>query len=169
MYPGTDEDIAIVAQPRTSSRSSSVAEPATTCLITDGTKVDYLGRRREKERQLTQESFLAQVIHDKMVHIFTDGGARPNPRADGWGFVMRQNESFTYNCGHYRHTSNNAIEIRPVIEALRLLPKNSYTCISTDSAYVNRRVTEWLNDWMNVWAIIRSVDRICGRRIASRG
>jgi ribonuclease HI len=27
---------------------------------------------------------------NKMVHIITDGGARPNPGAAGWGVLMRQ-------------------------------------------------------------------------------
>jgi hypothetical protein len=149
MYPGNDEDVAIITHPRTSSRSYSVAEPATFCLILGGTKPDYLARLRGKETQMSQALFLGQLIHGKVVHIVTDGGACANPGNAGWEFLMRQNKHFTYNYGHSGFATNNVMEIRAVIEAIRLLPKGSYVWVSTGSAYVKLGVTGWLNDWMN--------------------
>jgi ribonuclease HI len=44
------------------------------------------------------------------------------------------------------------MEIRAVVEALRFLPEGMNVCISTDSAYVERGVTEWVNGWaVNDW------------------
>jgi ribonuclease HI len=96
----------------------------------------------------------AQISLNKMIHIATDGGARPNPGNAGWSALIRRNGKFTYNFGHYDHASNNAMEIDAVIEALRIIPAGMHVWISTDSAYVKNWITQWLPNWMkNNWRI----------------
>jgi ribonuclease HI len=58
---------------------------------------------------------------DMMIHVATDGGANPNPGPAGHGIVIRQNGRSTFNFGHYDHATNNAMEIRAVFDALRVL------------------------------------------------
>jgi ribonuclease HI len=44
------------------------------------------------------------------------------------------------------------MELRAVIEALRVLPDNIHVSVSTNSAYVKRGITEWLPGWRwNGW------------------
>jgi ribonuclease HI len=96
--------------------------------------------------------FPATLSLDQMVHIVTDSGARPNPRSAGWGALIRQNGMYTYNHGHYDHASNKEMEIRAVVEALRILPSRTHVWVSTDSAYVKDGVTQWSPKWMkNNW------------------
>jgi ribonuclease HI len=87
-----------------------------------------------------------------MVHVVTDGGARPNPGSAGRGAVIGQNWKCTLNFGHYDRASNNAIEILAVVEAFRVLPETMHVWVSTDSAYVKKRITELLPNWVrNGW------------------
>jgi ribonuclease HI len=44
--------------------------------------------------------------------------------------------------------------VHAVVEALQDLPEGMYVWISTDSAYVKKRITEWLPNWIrNNWGI----------------
>jgi hypothetical protein len=38
---------------------------------------------QETETFLNWDQFQAQIEHDKMIHVVTDGGARPNPANGG--------------------------------------------------------------------------------------
>jgi ribonuclease HI len=89
---------------------------------------------------------------DKMVHIATDGGARPDPGAAGWGALIRQNGRCTWNCGHWDLASNNAMELTAVIEALSALPEQMHVWVMTDSAYVKNGIMQWSPVWTkNKW------------------
>jgi ribonuclease HI len=61
-----------------------------------------------------------------MVRVIAGGGARPNPGSAGCGAVIRQNGKCTFTFGHYDHATNNAMEIRAVVEALRDLPERMH-------------------------------------------
>jgi ribonuclease HI len=87
-----------------------------------------------------------------MVHVITNGAARPNPGNAGWCAVIRQNGRCTFDFGQYAHATNNAVEIRAVVEASRVLPEGMHVWVSTDSAYVKKGFTEWLPEWIrNNW------------------
>jgi ribonuclease HI len=43
---------------------------------------------------------------------------------------------------------NNAMELRAVIEALRIIPEGMHVWISTDSAHVKKGITEWMGTWI---------------------
>jgi ribonuclease HI len=80
---------------------------------------------------------------DKFVHVITDGRAKP---------IIRQNCKFAWKVEHCSRATNNAMELRVVIEALRNLPNDMHVWISTDSADVKRGITEWLPNWIrNGW------------------
>jgi ribonuclease HI len=96
--------------------------------------------------------FPAMLSRDEMVHVVTDGGARQNPGNAGWGALIRQKGFCTYNFGHNDRATNTAMEIRAVVEALRVLPPGMHAWVSTDSAYVKNGITQWLPKWMrNNW------------------
>jgi ribonuclease HI len=95
---------------------------------------------------------------ENMVHAITDGGANQNPGNAGWLAMVRQNGRCTYNFGHYDHASNNAMRIRAVVEALRILQEGMHVCVSTDSAYVKKGITEWIPKWvLNRWCNSKGV------------
>lgn len=85
-----------------------------------------------------------------MIDIHTDGSCIGNPGPGGWGLIS---DIFTM-CGHEPHTTNNIMEMRAVIEALKRCFKESIfdIRIHTDSSYVKNGITQWINNWKrNGW------------------
>jgi ribonuclease HI len=93
--------------------------------------------------------------------IYTDGGCSGNPGPGGWAYVMVLNtfqgeKTIAQNHGAQENTTNNKMELTAVIEALKAYremndaPKNA--CLFTDSQYVQKGITEWINQWKrNSW------------------
>jgi ribonuclease HI len=149
IQPSTDADIQRVVQPRTSaSAGGSPQKP----LKPGKVKTDWLAVQRDREPFVSSDEFPATLQQDKMVHIVTDGGARPNQGPAGWGALISQNGRCTWNWGHWDHALNNAMELAAVVEALSVLPEQMYVWVMTDSAYVKNGITQWLPNWIaNKW------------------
>ena len=82
------------------------------------------------------------------VDIYTDGACSGNPGPGGYGAVIRTRHETQEISGCEPHTTNNRMEMRAVIEALRLLTQPSRVRITTDSTYVVKGMTEWLPGWL---------------------
>ena len=88
--------------------------------------------------------------HDKSlphIIIYTDGACKGNPGPGGWGAVLRSGAHEKHLHGGAEHTTNNRMEISSVIHALRALKQTSSVELWTDSQYVQKGVTEWLEGW----------------------
>ena len=83
----------------------------------------------------------------KKVEIFTDGACRGNPGKGGWGALLRYGDIEKTLYGGARETTNNKMELRAVIEALKALKKPSLVKLTTDSKYVLEGMTKWLPNW----------------------
>lgn len=86
-------------------------------------------------------------MKDKTVHIFTDGGCRGNPGIGGWGAVLRYNHTEKDLYGYEQNTTNNRMELMAAIRALELLTRPCDIELTTDSQYVRRGITEWMDGW----------------------
>jgi ribonuclease HI len=98
-----------------------------------------------------------------MIQVYTDGGCSGNPGPGGWAYVIIGgigNESvLAENWGAEKSTTNNRMELMAVISALRalngnpeLIPESRQLSIYTDSQYVQKGITEWINVWKrNSW------------------
>jgi len=96
-----------------------------------------------------------------MITIFTDGSVRGNPGRGGWGAViaygknngsgMKNNEWVTELGGEEGHTTNNRMELTAAIKALEYLDSSfvihDSVVLHTDSEYVKRGMTEWIEGW----------------------
>ncbi len=49
--------------------------------------------------------------------------------------------------GHEAHTTNNRMELRAVIEGLKAIREPCQVTVVTDSQYVRKGITEWLETW----------------------
>ena len=84
---------------------------------------------------------------------YTDGSCIGNPGPGGWGVHVELPDGGVVEAGGGElRTTNNRMELRAAIEALRLTAGAPAVTIVTDSQYVRRGVTEWLKAWQrNGW------------------
>lgn len=86
------------------------------------------------------------------VEIFTDGACSGNPGIGGWGAILRYKETEKELSGGELETTNNRMELMAVIMALSALNKSCNISLYTDSQYVMKGITEWLDNWKkNGW------------------
>lgn len=81
------------------------------------------------------------------VEIFTDGACSGNPGPGGWGAVLRWRGHEKEIFGGEADTTNNRMELMSVIEALKSLRRPMVVDVYTDSTYVQKGMTEWLQGW----------------------
>lgn len=81
------------------------------------------------------------------VEIFTDGACRGNPGAGGWGVLIRWDGVEKTLHGGERETTNNRMELMAAIQALEALGRPSSVDLTTDSQYVRKGITEWIDAW----------------------
>ncbi len=83
----------------------------------------------------------------KLVEIFTDGACKGNPGPGGWGAVLRFQGTEKMLSGAEAVTTNNRMELMAAIEALGALKEPCEVVLTTDSEYVRRGISEWLEQW----------------------
>jgi len=83
----------------------------------------------------------------KTIHIFTDGACKGNPGPGGWGALLRYDGREREIFGGEKETTNNRMELTAVIEALQALRRPCRVILHTDSQYVQKGITEWINGW----------------------
>ena len=84
--------------------------------------------------------------------IFTDGACRGNPGPGGWGAILRYNGHEKMLNGANPMTTNNRMELMAAIQALESLKRPCTVCLTTDSRYVQKGITEWMINWkMRGW------------------
>jgi len=81
------------------------------------------------------------------VVIYTDGACSGNPGPGGWGCVLLYNGHRREMSGGDKETTNNRMEMMAVIQALETLKRPCKAVIHTDSVYVMKGMTEWLEAW----------------------
>ena len=87
-----------------------------------------------------------------MIKIYTDGACKGNPGVGGWGAIIMQDEKNIELFGGENDTTNNRMELKAVIMALKEIPTNLELTIFTDSTYVQKGISEWIKKWkVNNW------------------
>tara|TARA_B100000700_G_scaffold303695_1_gene375483 strand:- start:1161 stop:1598 length:438 start_codon:yes stop_codon:yes gene_type:complete len=86
-------------------------------------------------------------MNQKVIYIYTDGACRGNPGPGGWGAVLECGDYEKEIYGGSMLTTNNIMELTAVIEALKIIKKESQIIITTDSKYVQNGITDWINNW----------------------
>lgn len=81
------------------------------------------------------------------VEIYTDGACSGNPGPGGWGSVLLYNGHRKELYGGEKDTTNNRMELMAVIRSLEALKRPCKVTINTDSIYVMKGITEWIENW----------------------
>lgn len=82
-----------------------------------------------------------------LVEIFTDGACLENPGPGGWGAILRCQGAEKEISGSVRTTTNNRMELTAVIEALKALHCSCHVNLYTDSQYVQKGMSHWIQAW----------------------
>lgn len=97
---------------------------------------------------------MSDSLHSPNVHLFTDGACSGNPGPGGWGFILRHLRSGKEleKSGGAAESTNNRMELTAVVEGLATLSRPCYVELFTDSVYVGKGMTEWMQKWKaNGW------------------
>lgn len=84
----------------------------------------------------------------KKITLFSDGSSLGNPGPGGYGVVLRYGTNERELSGAFANTTNNRMELLGVIEGLRALREPCDVEIISDSSYVVKGITEWLDGWV---------------------
>lgn len=82
-----------------------------------------------------------------IIDIYTDGACSGNPGPGGWGAILRAKGQEKELFGGEAQTTNNRMEMMAVIEALRAMKRPVAARVYTDSQYVMKGITEWIQGW----------------------
>jgi len=86
------------------------------------------------------------------VIIYTDGASSGNPGPGGWGAILKKDNEVTELGGGNKKTTNNRMEMKAAIEALRKTSTGDGIDLYTDSKYLINGITQWIFGWLkNDW------------------
>jgi ribonuclease HI len=83
----------------------------------------------------------------RKVTIYTDGACSGNPGPGGWGAILVHGDTQKEISGYERDTTNNRMELMAAISALEALKAPCDVDLTTDSTYVLKGITEWIDGW----------------------
>lgn len=81
------------------------------------------------------------------VTIYTDGSCHNNPGPGGWAAILQIGKHQRELVGGEKDTTNNRMELRAALEALKALTEPCQVTLFTDSEYLKKGVTEWMPNW----------------------
>jgi ribonuclease HI len=84
------------------------------------------------------------------VTIYTDGGADPNPGPGGWAVILIHDATGRVKelSGGEAHATNNRMELTAAIRGLEALKEPCCVRFYTDSEYLRKGITEWVQKWV---------------------
>ncbi|BDQ29044.1 ribonuclease HI [Helicobacter ailurogastricus] len=95
----------------------------------------------------------------KSIEIFCDGSALGNPGYGGYCSILRYKGVEKIIKGGELYTTNNRMELKAVIEALKVLKEPCNIHLYSDSVYVCKGISEWLKMWVaKNFAKVKNVD-----------
>ena len=88
----------------------------------------------------------------KSVRLIVDGSALGNPGAGGWACIMQYQACERILTGSERDSTNNKMEMVAALRGLQALKEPCRVEILTDSEYLQRGMTQFLDRWKaNGW------------------
>lgn len=89
-----------------------------------------------------------QTKNPKHVTLYADGSSLGNPGPGGYGGILDFNGHEKEFYGGEAHTTNNRMELRGVIEGLKLIKEPCDVTVISDSSYVVNAINTWLAGWV---------------------
>ena len=95
-----------------------------------------------------------------MIQIYTDGACSVASGKGGWGayLILPSKEEIKLS-GNSDNTTNNRMEMTAVIESLQYFKSKKEITILSDSIYVVKGITEWMDGWKKRdWKKVKNID-----------
>ena len=99
---------------------------------------------------LTKQEDVIVIDPDaQLVDLYTDGACSGNPGKGGYGYAVVVNDVLSLKgSGGLLATTNNQMEIKAVIEGLKVIPENYSVVVHSDSSYVVNSFNKgWISEW----------------------
>jgi ribonuclease HI len=113
-----------------------------------GRKGKGAGQRKPLEENLRLAEVLERYSGGPQDGIFTDGSCSPNPGPGGWGAVwVRGGEVLARAHGREADTTNNRMELRALIEGMKMLSADDEVTLHSDSQLCVKTINEWAAGW----------------------
>jgi ribonuclease HI len=84
----------------------------------------------------------------KEVILYCDGSSLGNPGAGGYAGILEYKGKRKIFCSGAKGVTNNQMELKAVIEGLKLLKEPCSVTVVTDSSYVANAINSWLENWI---------------------
>jgi ribonuclease HI len=84
----------------------------------------------------------------KKVHLYSDGSSLGNPGLGGYCAILKYKGHEKIAKGSQRDATNNQMELKAVIEGLKILKEPCEVDVTSDSSYVVKGINEWLVGWV---------------------
>jgi len=97
--------------------------------------------------EIVREYLARKEGPSETVEIFVDGACLGNPGPGGFAALLRARGRERVLTGGEPRTTNNRMELRAAIEALKALKRPCRVKLYTDSRYLLQGATEWLSRW----------------------
>lgn len=99
-------------------------------------------------------------MDENYIEIYTDGACLGNPGPGGWAAILSWKGHERIITGGEPNTTNNRMELMATIAGLNaILDKTKYVKLYTDSQYVQKGITEWIDGWQKrAWKNVKNPD-----------
>lgn len=88
------------------------------------------------------------ILRRRAFTVYCDGASRKDGRG-GWGYAVYEGSVLLRSdCGGEYDTTNNRMELMGAIKALRTFTPGTAVKVVSDSQYVVKGITEYLDDWL---------------------
>lgn len=84
----------------------------------------------------------------KSISLYCDGSSLGNPGYGGWCAILQYKGNEKILSGAERNATNNQMELKAVIEALKQLKEPCEILLYSDSRYVCEGINTWLFNWI---------------------
>lgn len=84
----------------------------------------------------------------KKITLYSDGSSLGNPGAGGWCGILCYKDKERIVSGGEANVTNNQMELKAVIESLKVLKEPCEVELVSDSKYVCEAINSWLKNWI---------------------
>jgi len=88
-----------------------------------------------------------EQVNLKEVIIYCDGSCKGNPGPGGWASILIYRGKRKILTGFARETTNNIMELTCAVKALEALKEPCTVVVYSDSTYLVKGMTEWIQNW----------------------